>query len=569
MGRRFWIALVTTLIPVTALSALAASPAEAAPAKISASSVNLGAVHMWQTAAKDVTVTLSPGYHVGTATNIPLGSDFHSSLSDSCFDQSSTASIKCVVTESFEPVETNGLGNQTATLRITVCPNGPGACTQYDVAARGSARIPGSLSPNALDFGKHPAGVPTTLSISLKTDPGVFFGDIANLPDLSPANPPSFVVSDVGAGCVQAGATCVVMVTFNGTDIGLRQDSLTVEYCKAVDVCSLVNVPLFGTATAPATVSPTATKFGTKVHVGASVTKTVTVKVLGDWHVESASTTGDLGGNPFTQDWISDCDGNGPQTCTYAATYSPTKIRTSTGTFRVTLCPPGSDWWPFEIECTTVSAGLGGASVAPGTSPTSLKMGTTKAGTRISKTLTVTHDPGWFVYGGTNPDGDFNVGECTSVGNQCALPVNFDPEHIGALSDTITVTLCKPMAGDDLCVELPPVSVTGTGTAPATTRPTSLSFGSVRLTQAKTLVYTVTPDPGWYLDSTTEHTDGPGAYTALFPSCSAGASCPVSVTFAPPHLGTSVGRSIPRVCNEGSGICVRLSEVKLTGKGKP
>lgn len=573
MGRRFWIAALGALIPLTTLTAITAAPAEAAPASISPTSYNFGAVHVWQTKAKDLTVTVSKGFHVTAANNFPSGV-FSASVPETCAQSSDTASTKCVVTETFAPDEVHGLGPTSATLRVIVCPNGGGDCSHVDAAVKGDARIPGTLSPNALDFGSHPAGTKVTDTVTIQPDPGVSL-DVVTIYPHPDGYPPAFSTRSFTPGCVQAGQSCTVTIRYDATDVGPQSDDLTIAFCRRTSpeesVCGDVDVALTGTATPPATLSPATLSFGSGIHVGASVTKTVTLKVLGDWHVTSTTTDQDAGAEPFSSAGTSDCEGSGPQTCTFALTYSPTAIGPSTGRFRVTLCAPYVDWWPFLQACTNVDEKLSGTSAAPGSSATSISFGTVKVGQRRSKTLIVKHDPGWFVSASIDPDSDFNVGECSSLTTRCVLPVNFDPEHIASMSDTLTVTLCRDgeHEGDMICVDLRPVKITGTGSAPAKVSPTSLSFGSVPAGAHKSLAYKVTSDPGWTVDSAfTTTTTGPDVFSHEIPICLEGAPCPVSVTFAPPTpIGSVTGRSTPRVCQEGSGLCVDLPSVKLSGKG--
>lgn len=473
MGRRFWSALLATLVPLTTLIALEAAPAEAAPpATISPTSYNFGAVHIWQEKSKDFTVTVKAGHYVEAVTHVGA-SAFHAEQSLSCLAPSETVTTKCVITETFAPDETHDPGVLAAILEVDVCALSGGGCALVKATVKGTAQLPGSLSAHELDFGSHPAGVPSTDTIKVKPDPGVSLTMFAVLPQPG-GYPPAFSTTAFTPGCVQAGSPCTATLQYDATNVGPQESTLGIRLCRSTEtpgeaVCSFTQVPLTGTATPPAKPSPTSISFGTGVHVATSVTKKVTLKVLGDWHVSSVTTIGDpLLGNPFTWDWVSDCDGGGPQTCTSTTTFTPTRIGSVTGKLRFVLCAPYVDWWPFDQACTDVD-----------------------------------------------------------------------------------------------------VKLTGKGAAPGKVSTASLSFGSVKVGQSKTLDYKVTPDPGWSLAHVNTHTDGPTAYSSVYGICLPGQPCTVHVTFTPAYAGSTVqtGTSTPVLCREGAELCVPLPSVKLTGKG--
>jgi hypothetical protein len=118
----------------------------------------------------------------------------------------------------------------------------------------------------------------------------------------------------------------------------------------------------------------------------------------------------------------------------------------------------------------------------------------------------------------------------------CAIQVSFAPILVGAASGSITIT---DNAGTQT------VALSGTGSAPVTFSPTSLSFGNLVVQTSATSTITLTNRLNTALtvsNVAVSGTSGPFAVTSnTCASVAAGASCTVSVTFSPTTVGSATG----------------------------
>jgi hypothetical protein len=188
---------------------------------------------------------------------------------------------------------------------------------------------------------------------------------------------------------------------------------------------------------------------------------------------------------------------------------------------------------------------LNGTGTTPGASiaPTSLSFSTQVAGTTSSaRTITVLSN-------GTGPLQVSNVvatapfsqtNNCSgpmAPAASCTIQVSFAPTVVGAASGRVTIT---DNAGTQT------VTLSGSGSAPVTFSPTSLSFGNVVEATSSTRTITLTNRLNATLTVSSVAASGvSGPFAVASNTCgtsvAAGASCTVGVTFSPATVGSATG----------------------------
>ena len=187
---------------------------------------------------------------------------------------------------------------------------------------------------------------------------------------------------------------------------------------------------------------------------------------------------------------------------------------------------------------------LNGTGTTPHASitPTSLSFSTQVAGTTSSaRTVTVLSN-------GTGPLQVSNVAatapfsqtnNCSGPmesGASCTIQVSFAPTVVGTASGSITIT---DNAGTQT------VTLSGSGSAPVTFSPTSLSFGNVVQATSSTRTITLTNRLNTTLTVSSVAVSGvSGPFAVASNTCgavAAGGSCTVGVTFSPATVGAATG----------------------------
>jgi len=221
--------------------------------------------------------------------------------------------------------------------------------------------------------------------------------------------------------------------------------------------------------------------------------------------------------------------------------------------------------------------GSGAASPAPAValSPTSLSFGGQRVGTvSESKTTTLTNsgnapltissigvtgaNAGEYAQSNTCPSSPSTL----AAGATCTISVTFAPLAVGSRSASVTIT-------DNAAASPHSVGLSGTGTAPAATlTPVSLGFGSqivgtTSAAQTATLANTGTaPLTIGSIGVTGTNAGDYGQTSACPATLAAGASCSISVTFAPTASGSRVASL--SVTDDAAGS---PHAVALTGTG--
>lgn len=218
-------------------------------------------------------------------------------------------------------------------------------------------------------------------------------------------------------------------------------------------------------------------------------------------------------------------------------------IHEPTETFTVTLSAPSANDTLGAAPTATVTILDDDAAPAHATfSPTSLAMGGVRVGTSASGSVTLTNDGGATLNLTTQTaSAPFAVSSaCPStlaVGASCAIGVTFTPTAAGAASGTLHVGASDDLDGHD-------IPLSGVGTAPAVTLSvSSLDLGSVTVgaTSAPQSI-TVTDSGTAALAIASVAASGPfGESNTCGAALAAGASCTVSVAFAPSAPGAATG----------------------------
>jgi hypothetical protein len=244
-----------------------------------------------------------------------------------------------------------------------------------------------------------------------------------------------------------------------------------------------------------------------------------------------------------------------------SVTFTPTVTGTRTGTVQIEDDATGS---PQLVALT-------GTGTLPVTvSPTALAFGSQKVGTTGAAKTTTFSNPNVVAVTLASVDvsGDFaaiadtcpRAPESLAAGASCTVSVTFTPTATGTRTGSILFT-------DDATGSPQKVTLTGTGTLPLTVSPTSLAFGN------QTVGSTSTPKAvtlsNTNLQALTIDSIVPSAEFTATSTCpigpatlGPGASCVVSVRFAPATAGSHTGSLIITSSATGSP-----QKVTLTGNG--
>ena len=130
-----------------------------------------------------------------------------------------------------------------------------------------------------------------------------------------------------------------------------------------------------------------------------------------------------------------------------------------------------------------------------------------------------------------------NCGALMAPAASCTIQVSFAPTVVGTASGSVTIT---DNAGTQK------VTLSGSGSAPVTFSPTSLSFGNVVEATSSTRTITLTNRLNSTLTVSSVAVSGvSGPFAVASNTCSAGvaagASCTVGVTFSPAKVGSATG----------------------------
>ena len=422
----------------------------------------------------------------------------------------------CTISVTFAPTV---VGSASGTMTIT-----DNAGTQT-VSLSGNGSSPVTLSASSLNFGSlavsdTSAAKSVTVTNRLSTP--------LTITSVTASGP--FVVASTTCGAsLAAGANCTVGVTFTPAALGAALGTLSIADSA---INSPQSVSLSGTGTVPLTLSASSLSFSTTAAGSTSSAKSVTltntqnialtfssVSVTGPFAVSSNTCVGSI---------------NAAASCTVSVVFTPTATGTATGTLTFIDSAPSSPQ--------TVS--LSGSGTAPVTlSTSSLSFNSVMVGNASSaSTVTLTNRLSTpLTFSSIGITGPFAISSSTcgtgiAAGASCAVGVKFSPTSIGAASGTLSFT-------DSSLTSPQTVTLSGTGTAPASISPSSLSFGTVAVgstSAAKTVTVTNNSASTVQVNGITvtgDYSESNSCSTTI----AAGTHCSISVKFSPTATGSRSG----------------------------
>jgi len=415
---------------------------------------------------------------------------------------------------------------------------------------------PSAVALPSTDYGMTSAPTIVTLNNTGTTASGVSFAN---------NNPGEFVVSNnTCTPTIAQGGSCTFGVAFKPFATGARSGSLTISHAGG----PLVMIPLSGTGTG--TVPPGVLSFATSSNFAAqtvgstSAANTITVTNTGGTLVNVASVVSSNAAEfPVTTTCTLVLSAS---TCTVGITFTPAAAGARSGTVTVTSNGVGSPQ-TIQVSGTGTSAGTPGQLTLAG----SVVFGTQTLGTTsTASNVTVTNTGGAPVtVSGITSSAPVefavtNTG-CTTViaGAACTVSVTFAPAAAGAR--TATITLVSNGVGSPQVINL-----SGTGSSVATPGQLeltgNLSFGTRTVgTTSPPSTITVSNIGGAAVNVASVSSSNAAEF-AVASTCGVvgpGASCTVSVTFAPLVVGfraaaisvTSDGAGSPNTVNaSGDGV---------------
>ena len=450
------------------------------------------------------------------------------------------ANATCTITVTFSPSAT---GSRAATVQIS--DNAVGSPHALTLSGTGATPVPAvTLSPTSLAFGSQLVGTTSASQSSTLKNTGTGPMTITSI-GLTGANAGDFGQSNSCPGSLAANATCTITVTFSPTVSGGRAASVSI----ADDAPGTPHtIPLSGNGTTPAPavmLTPTSLTFASQLVGSTSASQSSMVKNTGT-DVLTITSIGMTGTNAADFGQTNDCPAtlavNG--TCTISVTFSPTAGGSRVATVSIVDNAASS---PDSVT-------LGGTGVTPAPAvtltPASLGFGSVRVGTTSASQLSTLKDTGTapltitgITMVGANA-GDFaQTNDCPgtlAVNATCTITVTFSPTATGVRAANAQIT-------DDAGGSPQSIALSGTGTAPAVTlSPTTVNFGSQRVgttSAAQTVNVMNTGTAALSIASIGLAGTNAGDFSqsttcALSPATlAAGASCTISVRFAPTAAG--------------------------------
>lgn len=292
-------------------------------------------------------------------------------------------------------------------------------------------------------------------------------------------------------------------------------------------------------ATAQVSLSPTSLSFGNQVIGTTSASRNITLTNSGTSAVTVNSIT------TTNADFIIASNGCGAsvgagQKCTLGIAFKPSNLGTETATLTVNDTAPKS---PQTVA-------LSGSGILPvSVSPTSISFGSTAVGnTSAASTVTVTNNQvgplaistiaisAGFISSTTCPSAPATLG----AGASCTVSASSQPVALGTYSGTVTVT-------DSASNSPQTVSLSGSGIAPATLTPGTLSFGNQLVgttSRAKDVTLTNKQNVALTISGITVSGDFVIQSTTTCPTSGTvaiGHSCVIAVAFKPTSQGIRTG----------------------------
>jgi sugar lactone lactonase YvrE len=448
------------------------------------------------------------------------------------------AGSSCIIYVTFTPAS---VASFSATL--TVADNASGSPQTVTLTGAGTS-VPtpqAALSPNPLAFpgtsvGTAAATLPMTLS-----NPGSAALTITSI-SVTGTNASSFGQSNNCGASLAAGASCTITVTFTPASAGSLAAAISV-----VDNAtgSPHTAALTGTGTAPETAFTSSTLTFPSTLVGTSATtQSTTLSNPGTaaLTITSISVTG-VNSSSFGESNNCGTSRASGASCTITVTFTPASAGGLSASVAVADNATGS---PQTVALTGTGTApqavlspnpLAFPSTLVGTAATALPMTLSNPGTAAltisSISVTGTNSSS---FGQTN-----NCGTSLAVGASCTITVTFTPASAASLAASISVA-------DNATGSPQAAAITGTGTAPlipqAVFGPASLTFPTTTINTSATPLPITLSNPGntpliiTSISVTGTNASSFGQSNNCPASLAAGASCTITVTFAPASAAT-------------------------------
>ncbi len=532
------------------------------------------------------TVTLkNTGIGTLTLTGFPITGSADFSQTNNCAG-SLTAGSSCTLSIVYTPTS---LGDKTATL--TVNSDSIKAAPTVTLTGTGIVQPPVlTISPASLDFGNQIVNISVPQSVTVtnisKTDTVVLGGVFTTSSVALTASSPSC------SSPLAPGMSCTVSVVFSPSVIQAFSGTVTLQPqpsgcggCTRNYPAQTIAITGAGIAQPPVlTISPATLAFGNQIVNTSSAPQSVTVTNI------SKTDTVVLGG-VFTTSSVA-LTASSPScssplapgmSCTVSVVFSPSVIQAFSGTVTLQPQPSGCGGCTRNYPAQTIAITGAGIAQPPvlTISPATLAFGnqivnTSSAPQSVTVTNISTTDTvvvGSIAIGGSG----FLIqpSSCSSPiapGASCTIPFIFTPGATQAYSGTVTI---QPQpSGCGGCLRSYPAqtfTVTGTGAAPvASLSPSTLSFSAAAGTTSAAQTVTLS-NTGSVPLAITGITAPSSPLMGLFNETSncgaslpAGASCTISVTFAPVTTGSVTGNIL--VADNATGSPQIMS---LSGTGTP
>jgi hypothetical protein len=457
------------------------------------------------------------------------------------------AAAMCTVSVTFTPTKA---GTQTGTLTFT--DNATNSPQTVALTGSGSGALVG-LTPSSVTFASQPVGTTSAPQIVTLTNTGNTNLTVSSVTVSGP-----YAVTNTCGGTLGGGASCSITITFTPTATGTQTGTVTIADNASG---SPQTVPLSGTgSTAPlVALSPTTISFPTTPVGIPSTAVAVTLTNNGN-AVLNLTGFSFSGANPGDFSETNACTSSlaAGGKCTIMVTFTPMAVGNRSATLNVADNATGS---PQTLPV----SGTGSSEAIASLSPTSLNFGSPNLDMSTSKAVTLTNTGNaTLTVSSVSIDGSNSYTEtnnCTSVsaGKTCSITVTFDPTTLGTLSATLDVA---DNAGGSPQI----VTLSGTGVGPSVgLAPTSLTFGGqLVMTKSAAKTVTLTNSGTTSLSSIVISITGTGASqfsesSTCGTSVGPGASCPISVIFAPALAGNQVATLSIADSAQGSPQSVALS----------
>src|SRR6201998_1532270 len=420
------------------------------PVTLSATTVSFGSQAIGETSAiKSVTVTnkQSTAYPLNfTSLNITGDTQFALDPSSTCSTTGSLAGggAKCVLAFTFTPTATNAQPSGTLTI-IDNAGNSP-----QTITLNGTGVPQTALTPATSNFGSIAAGTTSaTKSFKLTNNQTgaltirsvAFSGPFAL--DTSATSPTTCSMSGgMISGTLASGASCVIGVTFDPTQVGAATGSVTVEDNAPEGPVSSI---LSGTGTAPVTLSLSTDNFGNQAVGSTGGTKNITLTNRANTALYIDSVVASAGF--VVTDPTCTIPGSlaGGANCTIGVAFDPTSPGAQTGTLTITdgavtspqmVTLTGTGTEPPVLSTTSVS--FGNVALNPNPVPTATVTYTNYLGGALtirSETLTSTAFA-------ISPQTTCPTAAGSTLASQasCNFVFTFSPTSSGPHTATFTIT---------------------------------------------------------------------------------------------------------------------------------